>query len=123
MYAKRFEELQCWQMARKSTRAVYGYTQVNQFKYDRRLSNQITGAAISIMNNIAEGFDARTSKEFILFLSYSRRSCSEVHNCLYIAQDQGYINETELRETYAQCAQVRKMIDGLIRHLKSRKTS
>jgi four helix bundle protein len=120
MYAKRFEELQCWQMARKLTRAVYGYTQTTSFRRDRRLSGQITGAAISIMNNIAEGFDARTPKEFILFLSYSRRSCSEVQNCLYIALDQNYIGNDELRETYGQCAQTRKMIDGLIRHLRAR---
>jgi len=96
MYAKHFEELQCWQMARKLTRVVYDYTRTLTFRKNRRLSDQITGAAISIMNNIAEGFDARTPKEFILFRGYSRRSCSEVQNCLNIAQDQDYINEMKL---------------------------
>ena len=70
------------------------------------------------MNNISEGFDAGFNKEFIRFLTYSRRSCSEVQNCLYIASDQKYINETEFQDSYQHCEKVRKIIDGLIRYLK-----
>jgi len=114
----RFEDLECWQEARGLTRSVYDYTKRPAFAKDYRLSGQITGAAISIMNNICEGFDSRSNKEFIRFLTYSRRSCSEVQNCLYVALDQNYISENEFQGTYDHCTKIRKIIDGLIRYLK-----
>ncbi len=114
----RFEDLDCWKEARALTKKAYDYTKRPAFSNDYRLSGQITGAAISIMNNICEGFDSRSNKEFIRFLTYSRRSCSEVQNCLYIALDQSYISEGEFEATYDHCAKVRKIIDGLIRYLK-----
>jgi len=97
---------------------IYDYTKYSDFSKDFRLSGQITGASISIMNNICEGFDSKSNKEFIRFLIYSRRSCSEVQNCLYVALDQQYIVEEEFRNTYKHCEKVRKIIDGLIRYLK-----
>ena len=81
MKINRFEELECWQEARILTKKTYDYTKYVDFLKDFRLSGQITGAAISTMNNICEGFDSRSNKEFIRFLTYSRRSCSEVQNC------------------------------------------
>jgi four helix bundle protein len=117
MKIKRFEELECWQEARKLTRTIYEYTKRSSFSKDFRLSSQITGACISIMNNISEGFDSRSNREFIRFLSYARRSSSEVQNCLYIALDQEYIIEEEFEQSYEQCEKIRKMIDGLIRYL------
>ena len=101
------------------TKTIYAYSKGSAFSKDYRLSNQVTGAAISIMNNICEGFDAKSNNEFIRFLNYSRRSCSEVQNCLYIAWDQNYIPENDFRNRYDDCAKVRKMIDGLIRYLKA----
>jgi four helix bundle protein len=118
MQIKRFEDLECWQEARVLTKAIYNYTTRASFSKDFRLSGQITGASVSIMNNISEGFDAGFNKEFIRFLTYSRRSCSEVQNCLYIASDQKYINEMEFQASYQHCEKVRKIIDGLIRYLK-----
>jgi len=100
------------------TKVIYGYTNRSEFSKDFRLSGQITGASISIMNNICEGFDAGSNKEFMRFLLYSRRSCSEVQNCLYIALDQSYIDIQEFEQTYAHCEKVRKIIDGLIRYLR-----
>jgi len=61
------------------------------FKKDYPLVDQITRAAISVMNNIAEGWASQSNNEFIRFLKYSRRSAAEVQNCLYIAKDQGYV--------------------------------
>jgi four helix bundle protein len=95
----RFEDLDCWKEARVLTKNIYDFTKRPTFSKDYRLSGQITGAAISTMNNICEGFDSRSNKEFIRFLTYSRRSCSEVQNCLYIALDQGYISEKEFQNT------------------------
>ena len=103
MKINRFEDLECWQEARVLTRSIYGYAKRPDFSKDFRLSGQITGASISIMNNI---------------LTYSRRSCSEVQNCLYIALDQSYITDDEFQNTYRHCEKIRKMIDGLIRYLR-----
>ena len=118
MQIKRFEDLECWQEARALTNSIYKYTNNPPFSKDLRLSGQITGASVSIMNNISEGFDSTSKKEFIRFLTYSRRSCSEVQNCLYVASDQNYINEKEFRDSYQHCEKVRKIIDGLIRYLR-----
>ena len=117
---KRFEDFECWQESRDLTRSIYDYIKRSEFSKDFRLTGQISGAAISIMNNICEGFDSKSNKEFIRFLTYSRRSCSEVQNCLYIALDQEYISDEEFYFSYKHCAKVRKIIDGLIRYLKSR---
>jgi four helix bundle protein len=113
----RFEDLECWQEAKLLTRSVYVYAKRVNFSKDLRLSGQITGAAISVMNNICEGFDSKSNREFIRFLTYSRRSCSEVQNCLYVALDQHYISADDFQNTYDHCAKVRKIIDGLIRYL------
>ena len=118
MKIKQFEGLECWQEARNLTKKLYAFTKRTDFSKDYRLSGQMTGAAISVMNNICEGFDAQSNNEFIRFLNYSQRSCSEVQNCLYVALDQSYIAEDEFRKTYNHCAKIRKMTDGLIRYLK-----
>ena len=118
MRIKQFEELECWQEARNLTKKLYAFTNRTGFSKDYRLSGQMTGAAISVMNNICEGFDAQSNNEFIRFLNYSRRSCSEVQNCLYVALDQSYITKDEFRSTYNHCTKIRKMTDGLIRYLK-----
>jgi four helix bundle protein len=120
MKITRFEELICWQKARELSNRVYGFINADSsFKKDLRLSGQIVGAAISIMNNISEGFDAGSNNEFVRFLYYSRRSSSETQNCLYIALDQKYISKSEFEESYKRCEEVRKLIDGLIKHLKN----
>jgi four helix bundle protein len=128
MKISRFEDLECWKEARTLTQKICSFTKQPGFSKDYRLAGQITGAAISIMNNICEGFDAQSNNEFVRFLGYSRRSCSEVQNCLYVALDQSYIAADEFRSAYDHCVKVRKIIDGLIRYLRhhrngSRKTA
>ena len=120
MKIQRFEDLKCWQKARGLNRTIYSYVNREAFSKDFRLSGQITGASISIMNNISEGFDAGSNKEFARFLSYSRRSCSEVQNCLYIALDQEYVSEDEFQKTYSDCEETRKTIYGMIRYLREK---
>ena len=123
MAIKRFEDLECWQEARILTQTIYRYANRHQFSKDYRLVGQITGAAISVMNNISEGFDSASNKDFVRFLVYARRSCSEIQNGLYIALDQHYVSKNEFPETYDHCARVRKIIDGLIRYLKNRRSA
>ena len=62
---KRFEDLECWQESRILTRSIYEYTKRSEFSKDFRLTGQISGAAISVMNNICEGFDSKSNNEFI----------------------------------------------------------
>lgn len=100
MLIKKFEDLECWKGARKLTQIIYQYTTNSKFHRDFRLSGQITGAAISVMNNMSEGFDSGSRPEFIRFLQYSRRSCSEVQNCLYIASDLKYIDDEDFQVAY-----------------------
>jgi four helix bundle protein len=88
MKIERFEEIKAWQLARELSRKVYALTNKGRFVRDFRLKGQIQGAAGSIMNNIAEGFDSETTAEFLRFLRYAKRSCSEVQSELYIALDQ-----------------------------------
>jgi four helix bundle protein len=94
MKITRFEGLECWQQARILVNMIYGAIKASpSFQKDFRLVGQITGAAISVMNNIAEGWASQSNAEFIRFLTYSRRSCAETQNCLYIALDQKYIDD------------------------------
>ncbi len=78
MNYKRFEELPCWQKARELCRAVFDLINQKDFRKDFSLKNQIWEAAGSVMDNIAEGFDDGSTREFIRFLGYSQRSSGEV---------------------------------------------
>ena len=74
------------------------------------------------MNNEAEGWASQSNNEFIRFLTYSRRSCAETQNCLYIALDQRYITENTFKEIYDQGLKTIKIIDGLLRYLRSQRS-
>ena len=123
MKINRFEDLECCQEARKLVNMVYRSIKSSRpFQSDRRLKDQSTGAAISIMNNISEGWASQSNAEFIRFLTYSRRSCAEVQNCLYVAMDQDYITENILKEAHNQTTKVIMILDGLLRYLRSQKS-
>ena len=91
MKIERFEDIQGWQESRKLTKKIYDLTHGTAFRRDIRLCGQIQDASVSIMANIAEGFDRQSKKEFTKFLYYSSGSASEVQSHLYVALDQGYI--------------------------------
>ena len=88
--AKKFEDLYIWQQARELVRLVYSAT--DQWR-DRSLQDQIRRAAVSVISNIAEGFERGTKDEFLYFLYVARGSCGEVRSQLYVASDQKYINQ------------------------------
>ena len=117
MKIERFEDLECWKEARTLVNSVYVLIKKFNFSKDYRLRDQTTGSAISIMNNIAEGFGSQSNNEFIRFLRIARRSGSELQTCLYIALDQKYISPCEFENNYNQAGKTRKIIDGLIRYL------
>jgi four helix bundle protein len=123
MKITRFEDVECWQEARKLVQMVYDSVKRNAaFQKDLRFMGQITAAAVSVMNNIAEGWAAQSNAEFIRFLTYSRRSCAEVQNCGYVAMDQRYLDEEQFQEIYAKALKTTQIIDGLLRYLRSQRS-
>jgi four helix bundle protein len=90
-----FEDLFAWQQARVLMQEIYRITKSPLFERDYRLAGQIQAAAVSVMANIAEGFDRGRRAEFHQFLSIAKGSCGEVRSHLYVASDVGYINKEE----------------------------
>lgn len=80
MKIERFEDIEAWQLARELTKMVYRLTKKTHFVSDYELKNQMCAAAGSSIHNVAEGFDSETNVEFIRFLRYAKRSCSEVQS-------------------------------------------
>jgi four helix bundle protein len=118
MQIRRFEDLRCWQEARKLVNMVYEAIKKSpEFQKDFRLVGQITDAAISSMSNIPEGFSRRSNKEFTQFLFISKSSATEVQSEAYVALDQSYISKETFAEIYEQADQVSKIVSGLITYL------
>ena len=120
MNIERFEDIEGWKLARELTRMVYDATKCEKFSRDFGLKDQIQRAAGSAMHNIAEGFDGGSDAEFIRFLRYAQRSCTEVKSQRYAALDQDYISDEQFRLICEQATQTHKCIGGFIRYLASR---
>ena len=119
MRIERFEDIEAWQLARELTYKVYELTKKPTFARDFGLKGQIQDAAGSSMHNIAEGFDSETNFEFVRFLRYAKRSCTEVQSELYVALDQQYISNTEFQDVYDLAGRTRSAIRGFIKYLVS----
>lgn len=98
---QRFEEIRAWQKARELVKAVYKLSNDGQLAKDFELKNQIRGAAVSVMSNIAEGFARKGQKEFARFLDIARGSAIEVQSLLYVALDVEYISSTKFEQLYS----------------------
>ncbi len=118
MKITKFENIQSWQEARKLVVLIYKLTSKERFRRDYGLKEQFQKASVSVMANIAEGFDAQSDIEFIKFLTYARRSATEIESHLYVALDQKYITNEEFNEIYMKTTEVKKLINGFIRYLK-----
>ncbi len=110
---ERFEDLIAWQKARSLTSAIYQATRKGDFAKDFGLSGQIQRAAVSIMSNIAEGFERDNPAEFHQFVVIARASCAEVRSQLYIALDVGYITNDEFDCLMTQAEEVARIVSGL----------
>src|SRR5574341_1397728 len=108
-----FEDLIAWQKARCLTRAVYETTREGVFHKDRALAGQMQRAAVSVMSNIAEGFDRSSRPEFHHFLVMAKGSCGEIRSQLYIALDCGYIDQAKFDALMAQALEAARVIGGL----------
>jgi four helix bundle protein len=115
---ERYEDIQGWQKAREMTNFVYAVTKQRAFARDFALKNQIHRSAISVMSNIAEGFERGGRAEFIQFLSIAKSSAGEVQSQLYIALDQEYITRDQFEKGYKLCDETMRLIGGFIAYLR-----
>jgi four helix bundle protein len=118
MPVKNFEELEIWQAARRLTQAIYQLTKREKFSRDFSLRDQIQRAAVSVMSNIAEGFERGGNQEFVQFLYVAKASCGEVRSQLYVAVDQGYIFKADSEESIVAFRRLSGMIGNLINYLR-----
>jgi len=120
---EKFEDIKAWQEARELLKSIYEITSKGNFSRDWELKNQIRRSTVSVMSNIAEGFDRSSDKELIQFLRIATGSCSELKSQLYVALDQKYITNELFRDIYQKAIEVTKLVNGFIRYLKKRSSS
>ena len=110
---ERFEDLIAWQKARVLTKEIYQVTRIGEFARDLGLTGQIQRAAVSIMANLAEGFERGKRGEFHQFLSVAKASCAEVRSHLYVALDIGHLDKTNFDRLFTQAEELARIIGGL----------
>lgn len=118
--ASRFEDLLVWQKARELAKLIYDHTGKKGFARDFGLRDQIRRAAVSIMSNIAEGFERGGDNEFACFLQIAKGSCGEVRSQLYVAQDQAYLDATGFAQAGALAEEISRMLQGLTKRVRQR---
>lgn len=114
---ERFEDLEIWQLARELVREVYKLTRKKEFSKDYGLKDQIRRSSVSVMNNISEGFESRTTKRFINYLGHSKGSCGETRSVSYVALDCKYITESEFQILYDRCTKISRKTQKFISYL------
>lgn len=114
---QKFEDMEIWQRARKLAARVYDCTKLRDFAKDFGLKDQIRRAAISVMSNVAEGFDRSGNREFVQFLTVAKGSVGELRSQLYIALDQKYIGQSEFDLIARETEEIGRMIVGFIKYL------
>jgi len=110
---ERFEDLQVWQMAHDLCVTIYSLTGDCTFSTDWGLRDQIQRASVSVMSNVAEGFERYSRREFKQFLSYARGSCAEVRSQIQLAKSLGYVTDVDATATYDKCIKLSRAIGGL----------
>ena len=114
---EKFEDIEAWKSAREITRLIYQISSTGDFSKDFALVNQIRRASISVLSNIAEGFERSGDKEFIQFLTIAKGSCGEVRAQLYVAFDQNYIDKEQFILVQNKLIETSRMLSGLIKYL------
>jgi len=110
----RFEDSIAWQKSRMFVLNIYAsFENIKDYSF----KDQIQRAAVSVMNNIAEGFERNTNKELISFLYVAKGSCGEVRSMLYIAKSRKYISEDTFEKTVEQSEEISRIISGFIKKL------
>lgn len=115
----RFEEIEAWKTARQLANLIYRLSEQGSFAKDYGLKDQIRRASVSIMSNIAEGFESRTDTQFINFLGMAKASAGEARAQLYVALDQKYIAEEQFKDAYSMAEACARQIAKFIAYLES----
>mgnify|MGYP001069228080 CR=1 FL=1 len=117
MTAKRFENLDAWKTSRELANLIYEFGKSGGLAKDYGFRDQLQRASVSVMNNIAEGFERGSNRDFAKFLFIARGSVGEVRSMLYLALDQRFISEEQFNEASRLCIRESQMCWGLIKHL------
>ena len=114
---RRFEDIQAWQRARQLANAIYDAGEQHPFSRDFALRDQMHRAVISVLSNIAEGFERDGSAEFNQFLSAAKGSAGEVRAQLYVALDRRYVDEPTFQHLRSLAEEISRMLTGLMQYL------
>ena len=110
---ERFEDFLAWQKARDLTARIYQVSGEGRFERDYGLKDQMRRAAVSVMSNIAEGFERGRPSEFHQFLSMAKSSCAELRSQLYVALDVGYLSQYTFSNLLSHAEEVGRLVGGL----------
>lgn len=116
----KFEDLIAWQKARALTNEIYAISRKGEFAKDFGLKGQMQRSAVSVMSNIAEGFERRSTAEYLQFLNIAKASCAELRSQLYVSLDVGYISNAEFDKLLRQTQETGRVLGGLMNALKNR---
>lgn len=121
MGVSKFEDLVAWQKSRELAKEIYVVTNQGAFSRDFGLRDQIQRASVSVMSNIAEGFERGSPADFHRFLVIAKASCAEVRSQLYLASDVGYLSEEDFKRLMALANETARIIGGLRRSVDPKK--
>ncbi|MBK8390792.1 MAG: four helix bundle protein [Saprospiraceae bacterium] len=115
MKIERFEDIIAWQKSKELTIQIYKlFSEIKDFGF----RDQIRRASVSIMNNIAEGFERRSNKELTHFLFIAKGSCGEVRSMLILANELNMIDQSQTSTLYLLAEEISRMLSGLIKALR-----
>lgn len=114
MKIEKFEDVISWKKSQNLTLKIYKIFKNNK---DYNFRNQVERAVVSISNNIAEGFERRSNREFVRFLYIAKGSCGEARSMIYISRELKYISREEFNNLYNSLVEISKLLSGLIRSL------
>jgi four helix bundle protein len=115
----RFEEIEAWQTASELTKQIYLVTEEGKFAKDFGLKDQLRRAAVSVMSNIAEGFESKTQALFIRYLGIAKASAGEVRSQLYVSRDVGYLSEEQFSKLFQMTEKASRQLSRFISYLES----
>ncbi len=116
---KRFEDIEAWKTARQLTVLIYRLTEQGSFAKDFGLKDQIRRAVVSVMSNIAEGFESQTQAQFVRYLGHAKASAGEARSQLYVALDVGYLTKEQFEQAFELSDKVIRQIQRFMAYLES----
>ena len=117
--ARKFEDIEVWQLARILVKGIFTLTTSESVRKNYCIVDQIQRAALSVMNNVSEGFERQSNKEFVYFLKIAKGSVGEVRSMLYVLLDLNFIDDSQFQAYHNQSLAISKSLSGFISYLKN----